>query len=147
MPLLRERLTDIADLVNHFLRKINSELGTQVFKLQKGVIGRLKMHNWKGNVRELENVLVEAVIRAGGNVILLEEIERILSVNHSDPSMARNDYSLPGVEKEHIRLTLSQCGWNRTQAARLLGISLPTLRSKIRRYGIDLPEGSIPLAR
>jgi two-component system response regulator AtoC len=138
VPLLRERLTDIADLVGHFLRKINFELGTQVFKLQKGVVGRLKAHNWKGNVRELENVLVEAVIRARGNVILLEEIERILTMNHSTAPMGLNDYSLPQVEREHIRVTLSQCGWNRTQAARLLGISLPTLRSKIRRYGLEL---------
>ena len=142
-PLLRERLSDIPDLVNHFLRKINLELGTQVSKLQKGVIGRLKTHSWKGNVRELENVLVEAVVRARSNVILLEEIERILAVNHSTVPMALEDYSLPQMEKEHIRTTLSQCGWNRTQAARLLGISLPTLRSKIRRYGI---EGSVPLS-
>jgi two-component system response regulator AtoC len=142
VPLLGERLTDIPDLVNHFLKKINFELGTQVFKLQKGVIGRLKSHAWKGNVRELENVLVEAVIRARSNVILLEEIERILTTNRSSAPMGLDDYSLPQVEKEHIRITLSQCGWNRTQAARVLGISLPTLRSKIRRYGIEVAEAS-----
>ncbi len=145
-PPLREKLTDIPDLVNHFLRKINFELGTQVYKLQKGVIARLKTHTWKGNVRELENLLLEAVIRARSNVILLEEIERILEMNHSTAPMGLEDYSLPQMEKEHIRTTLSQCGWNRTQAARLLGISLPTLRSKIRRYGIDLAEVSMPLS-
>lgn len=144
VPPLRERLSDIPDLANHFLRKINSELGSHVFKLQKGAIGRLKSHSWKGNVRELENVLVEAVIRAGGNVVLTEEIERVLAMNHSTAPMALNEYSLPHVEKEHIRNTLSQCGGNRTQAARMLGISLPTLRSKVRRYGIDLIGGAMP---
>jgi len=145
-PLLRDRISDIPDLVSHFLRKINFELGTQVYKLQKGVIGRLKAHTWKGNVRELENLLVEAVIRARSNVILLEEIERILSMNHSTAPMSLEDYSLPQMEKEHIRTTLSQCGWNRTQAARLLGISLPTLRSKIRRYRIDLIDNPMSLS-
>jgi len=137
LPPLRERLSDLPDLVNHFLRKINYEMGTQVFKLQKGVIGRLKAHPWKGNVRELENVLVEAVIRARGKVILLEEIERILTVNNGSTIMGLGDYSLTKVEKAHILNTLVQCSWNRTQAARLLGMSLPTLRSKIRRYGIE----------
>lgn len=137
VPPLVQRLSDIPDLVTHFLRKINFEMGTQVYKLQKGVIGCLKSHHWSGNVRELENVLVEAVIRARGKVILLEEIERILSVNHSSTIMGLSDYSLTKVEKDHILNTLLQCNWNRTQAARLLGMSLPTLRSKIRRYEIE----------
>jgi two-component system, NtrC family, response regulator AtoC len=137
VPPLVQRLSDISDLVNHFLRKINYEMGTQVFKLQKGVIGCLKAHHWNGNVRELENVLVEAVIRARGKVILLEEIEKILSVNHGSTIMGLSDYSLLKVEKDHILNTLHQCDWNRTQAARLLGMSLPTLRSKIRRYEIE----------
>jgi two-component system response regulator AtoC len=147
LPPLRERLSDLSDLVNHFLRKINYEMGTQVFKLQKGVIGRLRAHPWKGNVRELENVLVEAVIRARGNVLLLEEIERILTVNHCSTIMGLNDYSLAKIEKEHILNTLVQCAWNRTQTARLLGMSLPTLRSKIRRYGIEFTSPTTDVAR
>jgi two-component system response regulator AtoC len=141
VPPLVQRLSDIPDLVNHFLRKINYEMGTQVFKLQKGVIGCLKAHHWSGNVRELENVLVEAVVRARGKVILLEEIVRILSVNHGGTIMGLGDYSLNKVEKDHILNTLLQCDWNRTQAARLLGMSLPTLRSKIRRFGIESAAG------
>ncbi len=147
VPPLRQRLSDVPDLVNHFLRKINFEMGTQVFKLQKGVIARFKAHPWKGNVRELENVLVEAVIRARGKVILLEEIERILTVNHDSTIMGLSDYSLSHVEKEHILNTLVQCAWNRTRAARLLGMSLPTLRSKIRRYGIEFSPPTPTMAR
>jgi len=146
VPPLVQRLSDISDLANYFLRKINYEMGTQVFKLQKGVIGCLKAHHWNGNVRELENVLVEAVIRARGKVILLEEIERILSVNHGSTIMGLSDYSLTKVEKDHILNTLLQCDWNRTQAARLLGMSLPTLRSKIRRYGIESTAPITPAA-
>jgi DNA-binding NtrC family response regulator len=140
VPPLRERLSDIPDLVNHFLQKINLELCTNVSKLQNGVMDRLMEHPWIGNVRELENVLVEAVIRVQGNVILLDDIEKILEKNHSGTRESLSAYSLPQVEKEHIQNTLSYVAWNRTKAARMLGISLPTLRSKIRKYGITPSE-------
>jgi two-component system response regulator AtoC len=141
VPPLRERLASIPDLVDHFLEKTNIELGTKVSKLQKGVMDRLKAHPWNGNVRELENVLVEAVVRARGKVILLEEIETILTMNHVLPTMGLSTFSLPRMEMDHIRNTLIQVGWNRTRAAKILGISLPTLRSKIRKYGITPPDG------
>ncbi len=140
VPSLRERLSDIPELVNHFLHKINRELGTEVNKLQSGVIDRLMAHHWKGNVRDLENVLVEAVVRAQGRALLLEEIERNLSMNRPLPSAGLPAFSLNGIEKEHIQNTLSQLGWNRTRTAQALGISMPTLRSKIRKYGITPPN-------
>jgi two-component system response regulator AtoC len=143
VPSLRQRLSDIPELVNHFLHKINRELGTDVNKVQSGVIDRLMAHHWQGNVRDLENVLVEAVVRARGKVLLLEEIDRILSMNESPPSADLPAYSLNGIEKEHIQNTLIQLGWNRTKAAQALGISMPTLRSKIRKYGIIPPNDPI----
>jgi len=133
---------DIPDLVNHFLHKINTELGTEVNKLQTGVIDRLMAHHWKGNVRDLENVLVEAVVRARGRVLLLDEIERTLSLNEPPPSAGLSPFSLNGIERDHIQNTLSQLGWNRTRTAQALGISIPTLRSKIRKYGITPPADS-----
>jgi two-component system, NtrC family, response regulator AtoC len=137
VPPLSARLNDIPDLVNHFLQKINQQLSTDVSKLQDGVMNRLQAHTWTGNIRELENVLVEAVVRARGSVILLDEIEDILSVNIPGPETGPATYSLPHMEKKHIQSTLDQLGWNRTEAARRLQISLPTLRSKIRKYGIQ----------
>lgn len=134
VPPLRERISDIPDLVNHFLQKINLELGTEVSKLQQGVLDHLMVHPWTGNVRELENVLVEAIVRARSKVILLEDMEKILNMNHSLSSNSLVSYSLPEVEKEHIQHTLSQVDWNRTKAAQILGISLPTLRKKIRKF-------------
>jgi two-component system response regulator AtoC len=136
VPPLRDRASDIKDLVNHILRKINLELGTEVTKLQDGVINCLKKQHWAGNVRELENVLLEAVVRARGSVILLDEIENILSSNQSVAESGLSTYSLSHMEKEHIQHTLELLNWNRTEVARQLEISLPTLRSKIRKYGI-----------
>jgi len=140
VPLLVDRLTDIPDLVGHFLQKINWELGTDIFNLEKGVLDRLSVHTWPGNVRELENVLVEAVVRARGKVILVDEIEDILSSNYPITTTRLTTYSLPHMEKEHIRTTLDRLNWNRSETARVLGISLPTLRKKIRKYGI-VPSG------
>jgi two-component system, NtrC family, response regulator AtoC len=136
VPPLRERISDIPHLARHFLRKINMELETDVSRLHPGVLKCLNLHPWKGNVRELENVLVEAVVKARGKVILPEEIEEILKKNHPLSTRSLSNYSLPTMEQEQIQKTLSHVGWNRTEAARLLGISLPTLRSKIRKYNI-----------
>ena len=140
VPPLRERLSDIPELANHFLQKINLELGTRVTKMERGVMEHLMQCAWIGNVRELENLLLEAVVHARGNVILLEEIERILSDRYRSPSEGHQEDSLLHMEKEHIWNVLSHVGWNRTKAAHLLGISLPTLRSKIRKYEI-FPSG------
>lgn len=138
VPPLRERISDIPHLARYFLRKINTELGANVSRLHPEVLKCLSRHPWKGNVRELENALVEAVVRARGQVILPEEIAEILKKNLLF-SMASSPNSLPLLEQRQIQDTLSQVGWNRTRAAQLLGISLPTLRSKIRKYTIDPP--------
>ena len=140
VPPLRERLSDITELVKHFLQKINNDLHTDVTKLQDGVIDRLMTHTWTGNVRELENCLVEAVVRARGKVILLEDMETILETDSGLDSEGLSGYSLPAMEKEHIEKTLRHLGWNRTRAARAMGISLPTLRSKIKKYNISDPS-------
>jgi two-component system response regulator AtoC len=139
VPPLRERLSDIPELVKHFLSKINNDLQTKVTKLQNGVIDRLMTHTWTGNVRELENCLVEAVVRARGNVILLEDMNTILDTDSGLDSGGLSGYSLPAMEKEHIEKTLRHLGWNRTRAAQAMGISLPTLRSKIKKYNINEP--------
>ena len=136
LPSLKERLSDLPFLVEHFLNKINLELGTGVTKIQDGVMERLRRHNWKGNVRELENTIVQALVGCRGNVLLRDDIDRILDQHRSEPVQGLESFSLAHVEKHHIARTLSQLGWNKSRAARLLQITLPTLRSKIKKYGI-----------
>ncbi len=134
VPPLRERISDIPYLVEYFLNKINKELGTNVTKVQKGVISRLKQYNWPGNVRELENVLIEAIIRSKGETILLEDIEKIIDSKEDTSDLISG--SLLNKEKQHIKEVLISVNWNKTLAAKLLGISLPTLRSKIKKYNL-----------
>jgi two-component system response regulator AtoC len=145
VPPLRERLSDIPLLVTHFIQKISHELDTEPARLQKGVIDRLMAHPWAGNVRELENVIVEAVVRTRSNVILVEDIDRILTMDGNREGGGLDAFSLENIERKHICDTLSQLGWNRTRAAQVLGISLPTLRSKIRKYAIEPATVSRPL--
>ena len=140
LPPLRDRLSDIDELVDYFLQKINLKLNTEVLHLQNGVLERLKVHQWPGNVRELENVLVEAVVQTRGSVLLLDDIDKILRKYLQTKESENGICSLVSMEKEHIRKTLDAVNWRRTEAAHRLQISMPTLRSKIQKYDIKPPE-------
>ena len=141
LPPLRERLSDIDELVEHFLQKMNMKLNTEVLHVQDGVLERLKAHHWPGNVRELENVLVEAVVQTRGSVLLLDDIDKILCKYLQTEEFEGDVRSLDTMEKEHIKKTLDALNWRRTEAAQCLRISMPTLRSKIKKYDIKPPNG------
>lgn len=109
-------------------------------RLQDSATVALMGDHWVGNVRELKNVITAAAIRSRSNVILKEDVEAILAL-HQTPSTTHADApDLSHLEHQHILRVLRSVGWNRTHAARILGISLPTLRSKIRKFGIDPSE-------
>lgn len=137
VPPLRERAPDIPVLAEHFLKKANRELGTAVCRFQDGVLNRFQQHPWTGNVRELENLITAAVIRTRGKVILLDEVESLLSGSQSITGEGSTGLSLCDAEREQINKVLCLVGWNKSRAAQLLGITLPTLRSKIKEYGIS----------
>jgi two-component system response regulator AtoC len=139
LPPLRDRLSDIPLLVDHFIRKCAHDLGVKPMQLQDGCIDRLENHAWTGNVRELENVIISAAIRSRGNVILVETLDALLSGTAPKISRYPASQSLAQVEKRHIEAVLDSVQWNRTRASRILKISLPTLRKKIRKYHLS-PE-------
>ncbi|MCF6268326.1 MAG: sigma-54 dependent transcriptional regulator [Melioribacteraceae bacterium] len=136
IPPIRERTDDIPLLVNHFLKKINNELHKNVFKVSDDVMKMLVDHYWVGNVRELENTLMQAVVLSKSDVL---EKENVL-LRKSDKIHGEFDditkYSLADVEKNHIKLMLEAVKWNKPLAAKHLGISLPTLYSKIENFKI-----------
>ncbi|MBL1215163.1 MAG: sigma-54-dependent Fis family transcriptional regulator [Ignavibacteriae bacterium] len=139
IPPLRDRKEDIPILVNHFLNKINKELHKKVNKIPNNVMEILKNHNWIGNVRELENTLMQAIVLSSGDVlekenILLRENESI----HSEFDDIKS-FTLADIEKRHIEKMLTSVKWEKPLAAKYLGISLPTLYSKIENYGIEKP--------
>jgi DNA-binding NtrC family response regulator len=137
VPPLRERTEDIPSLVVHFIKKINKELHKNVWKIPFEVMEMLQKHEWVGNVRELENTLLQAVVLAKGDVIEKEYIllrERAGETNgHSDQSRL----SLAEIEKRHIKLVLDAVEWDKQQASKILGIAKTTLYNKIEVYGLN----------
>ncbi|MGE5401854.1 MAG: sigma-54-dependent transcriptional regulator [Ignavibacteriales bacterium] len=135
IPPLRRRTEDIPLLVNHFLGKINAELHKNVSKIPENVMEMLKEHEWTGNVRELENTLMQAVVLTGGDVLLKENI--LIRKSGNMPQMDySDDLSLAEVEKIHIKRVLNANNWNKQRTADILQISVPTLYSKIEQYKI-----------
>jgi two-component system response regulator AtoC len=134
VPPLRERKEDIPLLVEHFLRKINRDVHKDVYRVPDEVMAQLVSYDWRGNVRELENVLTRAVVLSKGGVLEMpqELFPRRKALRGEGPVLR----DLNEVEAEHILRVLEFVKWHQGKACRVLGISRPTLRKKIREYGL-----------
>ncbi len=137
VPPLRERKSDIPLLVEHILRKINHDLGKDIRKIEEKALKRIMEYDWPGNVRELENLLTHVAINTQGEVILEEAITPMLGEKFQNHQNQNNKQKLKDIEKDHITEVLNRTHWHFGKACGLLGISRPTLRHKIRAYGIS----------
>ena len=139
-PALRERREDIPLLADYFLKHYAEKNHRPVKGFTPKSMDLLMRYNWPGNVRELENVIERSVIMARGQSITAEELPNSLKTQEAgmEPENARGSgKSLKEVEKEMILHTLEETGGNRTQCARILGISRRTLQLKLKEYGIN----------
>jgi len=142
VPPLRERRDDLPLLVNHFLRKFAAETGKEVRSLSPEAMDGILRYAWKGNVRELENLIERAVVLAEGPIIGFGHLAPWLQEDRRDGGLALSaeDASIKKVtarlEEELIRRALRKTGGNRTEASRILEISHRTLLYKIKGYGI-----------
>ena len=139
LPPLRERPEDIPILAEHLLRRHANRLNRSVTRLSDDALQALVGYRWPGNIRELDNVLERAVIVATDDTLT----RRDLSADLGEPGpAARPDVGvMEAMERTLIEKVLSECGWNKSKAARRLGIGRRTLYSKAARYGIRLgPE-------
>jgi len=165
MPALRERPGDVVPLSEHFIRKYAQANGVAPKPLSAAAIERLRTHHWKGNVRELENTMHRAVLLAVGaqiepeNILLTgERLEAPAVVPPAATVQAERAAAASGggatdraplvgrtvadVERDLILDTLQHYFGNRTHAANILGISIRTLRNKLKQYsqeGISVP--------
>jgi len=142
VPPLRERAPDIPLLVEHFLNKANSMLGKNVSKVPKGVMNALIEYPWPGNVRELENVITRAVVLSKGCVLLSDYFPEEIIGTKKDMKNGSQIKSLAEVEAEHLLKALEFTHWHQGKACELLGITRPTLREKIKKYGLCNPKNS-----
>jgi DNA-binding NtrC family response regulator len=138
IPPLRERKSDIALVANYFLEKYSFQNNKKMKTIAEETVILLMKYDWKGNVRELENTIERAVLLGKGDILLprhlfLEESE----CEDTNFLSFQTGISLRQMEKEMIYKTLKEVNGNRTHAAKLLGISIRTLRNKLREYKED----------
>ncbi len=135
LPSLRERVKDIPLLAQHFLEVYAAKTNKNIRSISKEAIEALKHNEWKGNVRELKNVIERAVILEDSNTLRLEslpfDIQQCSDKGHNLPA-----FHLSTVEQSHIRKMLHYTNGNKAETARLLDIGLATLYRKIEEYGI-----------
>jgi len=138
IPPLRERQNDIPLLADHFLRYFATEQGKEIEKFSPDAMRLLLDYSWPGNVRELENSIEHASVLAKGNQIDTSDLPallrtaKVLSQEGRPRTMAEN-------ERELLQQVLEECGWNKKQAAKRLGISRNTLYIKLNKYQIGRP--------
>ena len=133
LPSLGERVTDIETVSKYLVGVFGIIHQKADVDLSPEALEKMKMWNWPGNIRELENVLERAVIIARGSLIAASEI----SIEASEPKKESATFAgmtLSEVEQKLILQTLQMTEQNRTRAAELLGISIRTLRNKINEY-------------
>ncbi len=151
LPPLRERAGDVELLARHFLAELARQQGQEPKVLEPDAIAALRAHTWPGNLRELKNVIEHAAILSEGSSIRAEHlmIQQRLSLPATRASGPVREIRIPpegksleAIEKEAVQLTLQITGGNRSAAARILGISRPTLARKMREYGLYHPANS-----
>jgi two-component system response regulator FlrC len=143
IPPLRERASDIRLLAFHFLGKYASTYGSPAEALSPEALERLVAHPWPGNVRELENTIQRAVILCGERAILPEHI--VLEEGASPVPTSSGPRTVAEMERELILSTLARLDGNRTHTARALGVSVRTIRNRLREYRTG-PRGAAALA-
>ena len=117
---IRKRPEDIPELAYHFMRKYSKKMNKPIEGIETAAMDYLMKHPWKGNVRELENVIESALVVTKGPRLLIRDF----SINKGMPSP---DYSgsatLAKIEKAHIKSVLKKQNWNITKAAKTLGLN------------------------
>lgn len=137
LPPLRERLIDIDVLSNYFLNYFASKMNKRITTISKDAMEALKLHGWKGNIRELRNTIERAVILSSGEEIELNDLP--LEIQHTAPVSKHREFSafeLASAEKLHIQKVLNYTNGNKTKTAELLGIALTTLYRKLTEYSL-----------
>jgi DNA-binding NtrC family response regulator len=141
LPSLRERISDIPLLAQHFLAEVCEEAGKRMRGFSDDALAALQRYSWPGNVRELENVIERAVLLGKSDLIGLDDLPRgVAAVGQiSVPSLGMRTLkeALEGPERQIILDVLETHDWNRFATAEVLGINRTTLYKKMKRLGLE----------
>jgi PAS domain S-box-containing protein len=136
IPPLRERRDDIPSLIKHFLMKFNTKFNKNIVSLSEEVQKLFMDYSWPGNVRELEHTLEHAFILCHQDTITAHHLpSHIRSGVEKAPSLF-NETEEKGLSRQRIIEALDKAGWNKSKAARILGINVRTIYRKIKKHGI-----------
>jgi transcriptional regulator with PAS, ATPase and Fis domain len=153
VPPLRDHREDVPFLAEEFMRRFGRKHGIRAHGFSDEALRLLKEHHWPGNVRELQNVIERAVILCGDSGLLeAEHLGMGVSASAAEaPAAAPAGQGtapasgafpeLAEMEKRHILAALEKCNGNRTHAAKMLNISIRTLRNKLHEYNGTSPKG------
>jgi formate hydrogenlyase transcriptional activator len=136
VPALRYRRDDIPMLAAHFVQRLSRQFGRKVQKISENMLAEMVAYDWPGNIRELENFLARAIVLCPGDTL---DMHLLLEPS---PPTANHSRSLEATEKKHIESVLASTGWvieGPKGAAAILKMNPSTLRSRMRRLGIQRP--------
>ena len=143
LPTLRERRDDLPALVRYLVDRLGRDLGKPIVHITPGTYQALERYDWPGNIRELENVLQQAIIVSHEGVLDLSAfVGESMQVETSPRTPPNGSRSLVDVERDHIQLVLETVGWRIegvAGAAQVLGLRPSTLRTRMRKLGIQRP--------
>ena len=137
VPSLRDHRSDIPILASFLLKKISTHSNLPHKSLTREALNYFMDYDWPGNVRELENTLTHAVVITKSKIVTKNDV--LLSHQEFvDSSDKKYSYAtLDTMEKEYMGRVLESCRWHLGQTCKVLGISRPTLRAKIKKYGLS----------
>ncbi len=159
LPPLRERGDDLPELVDYFRQQANEDLGTNVTTVTDESMRLLAEHNWPGNVRELQGVVRQALLQTHGQVLLPDFLPELSGAQHPTAETAATqqdtietsvqelldagaekvyDQVIEQVERKIIAMVLAHTGGNQQEAAKILGITRTTLRTKLQKLGLKI---------
>jgi transcriptional regulator with GAF, ATPase, and Fis domain len=141
LPPLCERPGDVRLLAGYFLRRKRAELKKPALEFTAEALAALDGYRWPGNVRELANVVERAVVLAAGGEISLAELPADITRRRTTVAELEEPLTLAEAEHRAVEAALAHTGWKKGEAAKLLGISWPTLNKKIEKYGLQKPGG------
>jgi len=141
LPALKNRAGDVAELTRLFVARFSAEFGRPVEDVAPEALAALAAYEWPGNVRELRNAVERAVLLAESPVLQAEDFRLPCSTTDREAlRLAPSGLGFEELEKSLVQQALEMSGWNKAQAARLLGMPRDWLRYRIEKHGLTPPD-------
>jgi transcriptional regulator with PAS, ATPase and Fis domain len=145
LPPLRERKEDIPLLVLHFIWEFSIKVGKQIKGISQNALACLSAYHWVGNIRELQNVIERAVILSKNSLVTVDDLPGYITKRGKAKKSSSSGFVIPPegiclekLERDIILQALERCDYNKTQAARLIGLSRSKFRYRLRKHNLPV---------